>query len=512
MAFPNRRVRNYLRKPGAEEVRALAALDHIPLDDDDAKVYAELVAEMVDCVDLLDELPLTPGTSNIAGRDAGYIPTTAEDPHNIFTRRCNIQGAAAGPLHGLTFAVKDNLDVAGMVTTNSSRMFGYTPVRDAVAVERLLEAGATLVGKTNLDDFAAGGTTETSYFGPTRNPRNPEYVPGGSSGGSGAAVAAGLVDFALAVDQGGSSRIPAAFCGEVSIKATQGLVPSHGSTHMDHTIDSVCPIADTVSMTARVLEAIAGSDDRDPQWTRGVVASRAYGAVEATDLHGLRVGVVREALDDTICDGSVLERFDETRKLLMDAGATVEEVEIPLWRHGWDIELPMLISWNANMIRSEGIGYGHLGEVDPAKVHAFGLARRRQGHMFPPLVKLYLIAERYLHEEFLNTVYARAQGLRRQLRSQIDTALEGYDVLMTPGNAITAPKLPEGRLSASELIHRIPSVVYMTCPLNLSGHPALVLPNGTGNEGLPTSVQVIGQHFAEEEVFGFGLALESLLA
>jgi amidase len=512
MATPTGRTRTYLRKPGADEVKELGLLDHIPLDDADAATYADLLGEMVDLVDRLDELPL-PAASAAAetARDAGYVPSAEEDPHNIYTRRCRVEGAESGPLKGLTFAAKDNLDVAGIPTTNASRMFPYTPVRDALTVERALAAGATLVGKTNLDDFAAGGTTETSYFGPTRNPRNPAYSPGGSSGGSGAAVAAGDVDFALAVDQGGSGRIPAAFCGVVAIKATHGLVPSHGSTHMDHTIDYVCPVAGTVELTARVLEAIAGGDERDPQWTRGDMSGGAYGSVEPRALEGLRVGVVPESCNESVCDADVLKQFADTVELLRSSGAKVEDLSVPLWPHGWDIELPMLISWNANMIRSEGIGYGHTGEVDPQKVHAFALARRREAHMFPPLVKVYLMAERFLHEELLNTAYAQAQCLRRELRAQIDAALSRCDVLITPGNATTAPELAKERMTASELIHRIPSVVYTTSPLNLSGHPALVLPNGTARSGLPTSVQVIGPHRTEELVLGAGLSLETAL-
>src|SRR5581483_2497108 len=173
-------------------------------------------------------------------------------------------------------AVKDNISVAGVPTTNASRMPPYIPDVDAVVVERIIEAGGAIVGKLNMDDMAAAGTGETSAFGPARNPIDPARSAGGSSGGSGAAVASGEVDIALGVDQGGSGRIPAAFCGVVTVKATQGLVPSFGVAHIDHTIDSVTPIARSVADVATTLEVIAGEDWRDPQWVRGPLIADHY--------------------------------------------------------------------------------------------------------------------------------------------------------------------------------------------------------------------------------------------
>ena len=221
-----------------------------------------------------------------------------EDPYNAFIRRCRVVGRPTGRLAGRTVGLKDNIRLAGVPMTNGSRLLEhYVPDVDAVVVERLLDAGAVIVGKLNMDDMGFAGTSETSAFGVVRNPRNPAFSAGGSSGGSGAAVAAGAVDLALAVDQGGSGRIPASWCGVVALKPTHGLVPSFGITYLDHTIDFVCPLARTVAEVAEALEVIAGDDPRDPQWVRGPIRTEPYTQSLDAPIAGVRLGLVREAMD-----------------------------------------------------------------------------------------------------------------------------------------------------------------------------------------------------------------------
>ena len=221
----------------------------------------------------LELLHATPGLAlrhpPAGSRDPGRRPSRHEDPYNAFIRVCDVRGAGSGLLAGRTVGLKDNIDVAGIPTSNASATRAFTPARDAVVVERILAAGGRIVGKLNMDDFGAGASGETSAFGPPRNPHDPTRSAGGSSGGSGAALAAGAVDLALGVDQAGSARIPASFCGVVAVKATHGLIPSQGVTHLDHTLDAVCPMASTVEDAALLLEAIAGDDWRDPQWVGG---------------------------------------------------------------------------------------------------------------------------------------------------------------------------------------------------------------------------------------------------
>ena len=224
-----------LRGPSPDEVERLAALDEVELAAGEAEELQPVVAALVAAAAaaLAVEEPRPPAPAR-----EWWPPPAEENPYNAFITCCRVEGAAGGLLAGRSVGVKDNISVAGVPTSNGSRLPSFTPAVDAVVVERILAAGGTIVGKLNMDDFGAAGTGETSAFGPPRNPVNTAYSAGGSSGGSGAAVRSGECDLALAVDQGGSGRIPAAFCGLVAAKGTHGLVPSHGVTHIDHTIDA----------------------------------------------------------------------------------------------------------------------------------------------------------------------------------------------------------------------------------------------------------------------------------
>ncbi|MFZ1996407.1 MAG: amidase family protein, partial [Solirubrobacteraceae bacterium] len=317
--------------PSAAELVDLAARDDIRLTENEAAELVQVVARLVEAagraLDVEGDLPVARPTD----RDPGHRPSPEENPHNAFVRRCEIAGTATGPLAGRTVAVKDNISVAGVPTTNGSRMPAYTPDLDAVVVERILAAGGTIVGKLNMDDMAAAGTGETSAFGPARNPMNPAHSAGGSSGGSGAVVAAGEADLSLGVDQGGSGRIPAAFCGVVGVKATHGSVPSFGVAHIDHTIDSVTPIAATVADAALLLDVIAGEDWRDPQWARGVVESPPCADAATEDLAGLRVGIIRESCDARLCVPAVVAGVHRAADALAAAGAQTEKITIPIW-------------------------------------------------------------------------------------------------------------------------------------------------------------------------------------
>ena len=317
--------------PDADEVERLARLDAIELAPGETDELAPVIATLTDVGDLLGRLAGALPLPVPAQRDAGSVPTPAENPYNAFIRRCRVEGAATGSLVGLEIGLKDNISLAGVPTTNGSRLSSYTPVHDAVVVERILAAGGTIVGKLNMDDFGASGLGETSAFGPARNPIDPSRSAGGSSGGSGAAVRSGEVDLSLAVDQGGSGRIPAAFCGVVAVKATHGLVPSWGISHIDHTIDFVTPLARTVEGAATLLEVIAGSDWRDAQWVRAQPESGDYRGAGNEGIEGLRIAVVVESADPGVCDPAVVQNLARAADALRAAGAEVGEISLPLW-------------------------------------------------------------------------------------------------------------------------------------------------------------------------------------
>jgi amidase len=446
-------------------------------------------------------------------RDPGGRPTADEDPYNAFIRRCVVEGDRTGPLAGRTVAVKDNIAVGGVPMTEGSRFPPFTPTVDAVVVERILDAGGTIVGTLNMDDHAGGATGVMSAFGATRNPVDPTRTAGGSSTGAGSAVRSDAVDFALGVDQGGSGRIPAAFCGVVGVKATHGLVPSFGVGHIDHTIDHITPLARGVHDAALLLEVIAGEDWRDPQWVRGPITPGAYTSAAGLGVDTMRIGVIEESVSSVACDASVLEGLERAVSALRKAGAIVERFSLPIWADGFATFQPFVAHLIANTIRSEGIGYGHLGYIDVDRLHAFAVARRAESRTLNPYIKCWMLADRFLHERNLNVSFGVLQNQRLLIRRRISEALADWDVLLTPTVPMVAPRLLGPDPSIDELLAHSPeTVAFNTAPLNLSGHPALSIPTEWGRDGaLPTAVQVIAPHLGEHAAFRVAFVLEEAL-
>lgn len=502
-----------LSRPTVTELVELAQRDDIQLTVEEAGELLEVVARLVEAADCALHLEYELPIERPAGRDPGYRPDPDENPYNAFIRRCRVARTDSGPLAGRTVAVKDNISVAGVPTTNGSRLPAHTPDVDAAVVERILDAGGTIVGKLNMDDMAAAGTGETSAFGPARNPVNPRYSAGGSSGGSGAAVAASEVDIALAVDQGGSGRIPAAFCGVVAVKATHGLVPSFGVTHIDHTIDSVTPIARNVTDAATLLEVIVGADWRDPQWVRGELASGPYAGAGQQDINGMRIGIIRESCDDRYCVPAVLTGLTRAADGLASAGAEVEETSIPLWSHALTIFQPYIGQLVASMFRSDGEGVGHMGYIDSGRMEAFARARRDHSPLLAHQIKAWVLTDRYFRDRYANVTFARLHNLRLLVRREIDAMLSRFDLLLTPTLPITAPLLPDRADPFADVAERTSAALcYNTAPLNLSGHPALTIPSGRDETGLPTAAQIIARPLQERVMFRAGFALERALS
>jgi amidase len=507
------RFRPRIQPPSAADVRAMAALDGIELRDGEAEELLGTVEALVAAAARAEEretieLELRPGR-----RDPGRRPTREEDPYNAFVRRCRVEGAPEGALAGKTVGVNDNIAVGGVPMTEGSHWPAWIPSSDAVVVERVLDAGGSIAGTLNMDEFGGGATGVMSSHGPALNPVDPTRTAGGSSGGCGAAVRSGALDLALGVDQGGSGRIPAAWCGLVCIKATHGLVPSHGVGHIDHTIDHVTPIARDVRGAALLLEAVAGEDWRDPQWVRGPIAVDAYSEAAGDGVAGLRVGVVEESVDRVECDGEVVAGLERAVEALREAGAAVERFSLPIWADGFATYQPLVAHLIANMMRSEGTGYGHLGHLDVERTHAFALARRGQSVNLNPYVKAWMLADRFLHERYQNVSYATLQNQRLLVRRRIMEALRDWDLLLTPTVPQLAPKLFDREPTIDELLAHSPaSAAFNTAPLNLSGHPGLSVPTEWGRDGrLPTAVQIVAPHFAERRAFAAAFALEAAL-
>ncbi|HEY3673012.1 MAG TPA: amidase family protein [Acidimicrobiia bacterium] len=501
-----------VRPPTVAQVLDYAARHHLHLGPDRAEFLTAVVGETIAASSRLDDLDEPSVPLQFTNRDPGRPPRAGEDPYNAFIRYCRVEGAAEGPLAGRTLAVKDCISVAGIPTTNGGRRIPpLVPIEDAVVVERLLAAGCTIVGKTNLEDLALG-LGEGSYFGAARNPHDPRFATGGSSSGSGAAVAAGLADLALGADEAGSVRIPAAWCGLVGMKATHGLVPSYGLSYMDHTLDHIGPMTRTVADNAAMLQVMAGSDWRDPQWVRGDIVVGDYVGAAGEGVEGLRIGVLTESLAPVGVTPDVAEVFERAQKTFTSLGATISEVSVPLWPDAFAIEGMALGVGLTMMAHSYGQGYGHMGRIDPYALSANAAQTTLQADDLPAYLQASMIAADYLHDKYLNHYYGKAHNLRLELRRQIDALFEDVDLIITPTTPTVAHELLDRPADDAEMLQRMMEsigAVSNTCALDLSGHPGLSVPAGTGAHDLPVGVQIIGPRFADALVYQAGFAFEA---
>jgi aspartyl-tRNA(Asn)/glutamyl-tRNA(Gln) amidotransferase subunit A len=411
------------------------------------------------------------------------------------------RGEDPGPLAGVPIALKDNLCTRGIPTTCSSRILdGWRPPYDATVVERVAAAGAVVIGKTNLDEFAMGSSTENSAFGPTRNPYDTSRVPGGSSGGSAAAVAAGFAVLALGSDTGGSIRQPAALCGVVGVKPTYGAVSRYGLIAFASSLDQIGPFATTVGDAALLLDTIAGYDQMDStSWPTPLPAlSGAIGEGVA----GLRVGVVREFMEGG-ADPDVLRRVNEAADALVAGGAEVIEVSVPSVIYG--LSAYYLIApaeASSNLARYDGVRYGlRVPAEDIGRMYG---ATRAKG--FGAEVKRRIMLGTYaLSAGYYDAYYGQAQRVRTLIIRDFAAAYERCDVLLAPTAPTTA--FAFGAKTDNPLAMYLSDV--FTIPSNLAGHPAMSVPFGTGDDGLPVGVQVLAPALGEAVMFRAAGALEA---
>jgi aspartyl-tRNA(Asn)/glutamyl-tRNA(Gln) amidotransferase subunit A len=410
-------------------------------------------------------------------------------------------GEDPGPLAGVPVALKDNFCTRGIATTCSSRILeGWRPPYDATVVERLAAAGAVFVGKTNLDEFAMGSSTENSAFGPTRNPHDLNRVPGGSSGGSAAAVAAAFSPLAFGSDTGGSIRQPAAFCGVVGVKPTYGRVSRYGLVAFASSLDQIGPFTSCVDDAALAMELIAGHDPRDTTSIPEPVP--AYSADIAHGVEGLRVGVVREFLQADGLAPDVARRVNEAAAALEHAGDKIDEASVPSAIFG--LSAYYLIApaeASSNLARYDGVRYGL--RVDAPTTAEMNIKTRTAG--FGAEVKRRIMLGTYaLSAGYYDAYYGKAQRVRTLILRDFDRAYEGFDVLLGP----TAPTTAfEFGAKADPLAMYLNDV--FTIPSNLSGHPAVSVPFGTGDDGLPVGVQVLAPALGESMMLRVAAALEA---
>ena len=413
-------------------------------------------------------------------------------------------GEDPGPLAGVPVALKDNLCTRGVPTTCSSRILeGWLPPYDATVVERLAAAGAVVVGKTNLDEFAMGSSTENSAFGVTRNPLDLTRVPGGSSGGSAAAVAAGFAPLALGSDTGGSIRQPAALCGVVGVKPTYGAVSRYGLVAFASSLDQIGPFARTVYDAALLLEAIGGHDPRDST----SIPEPAASLTEVLDrgVEGLRIGVIEELSGDGLegIADDVRSRLGEAVSALDAAGATVETTSVPSTVYGlsaYYVIAPAEAS--SNLARYDGVRYGL--RVDAPNAGDMNTATRTAG--FGDEVKRRIMLGTYaLSAGYYDAYYGKSQKVRTLIVQDFARAYEEFDLLLCPTAPTTA--FPIGEKTADPMTMYLNDVC--TIPSNLAGHPAMSVPFGVGDDGMPVGVQILAPAMGEPTMFQAAAVLEA---
>ena len=410
-------------------------------------------------------------------------------------------GTLTGPLAGVPVAVKDNICTKGYKTTCSSRILeNFVPTYAAQAVENLIAAGVVIIGKTNMDEFAMGSTTETSAFGPTKNPWNQEHVPGGSSGGSAAAVAAGECFMALGSDTGGSIRQPASFCGITGMKPTYGTISRYGLIAYGSSLDQIGPMAKDVSDCAALLETVASYDKKDS--TSIERGEYDFTSVLVDDVKGMKIGIPKDYFGEGL-DSEVREAVMNAARTLEEKGAVIEEFDLGLV----DYAIPAYYviaaaEASSNLSRFDGIKYGYRAKGAEG-LHAMYKKTRSEG--FGPEVKRRIMLGSFvLSSGYYDAYYLKALRTKALIKQEFDKAFASYDLILGPAAPTTAPKLGD---SLSDPIKMYLGDIY-TISANLAGLPGISVPCGKDSKGLPIGLQLLGDCFQEKKLIRAAYAFE----
>ena len=411
------------------------------------------------------------------------------------------KGELTGALAGVPVAIKDNMCTKGLLTTCSSKILeNYIPTYTASAVQNLTDAGCVIIGKTNMDEFAMGSTTETSYYGVTRNPHNPDHVPGGSSGGSAAAVALNECFFALGSDTGGSIRQPSAFCGITGMKPTYGTVSRYGLIAYGSSLDQIGPMTKNVTDCAAVLETIASYDKKDST----LMKREEYDFTSALvrDVKGLRIGLPKDYFGEGL-DSEVKAAIFKAAETFRRMGAIVEEFDLGLVQYA--IPAYYIIASaeaSSNLERFDGVKYGYRTK-EYGDLHSMYKKTRSEG--FGSEVKRRIMLGSFvLSSGYYNAYYLKALKTKALIKQEFDKAFEKYDIILAPAAPTTAPLLGS---SLQDPIKMYLSDIY-TISANLAGIPGLSIPCGKDNKGLPIGMQLLGGCFQEKTLLRAGFAYE----
>jgi len=414
-------------------------------------------------------------------------------------------GKPVGRLAGVPIAIKDNICTDGTLTTCASKMLGdFVPPYDATVIKKLLKEDAIIIGKTNMDEFAMGSSTENSSFKPTKNPWDLTRVPGGSSGGSAAVVAAGLSPISLGSDTGGSIRQPAAFCGVVGFKPTYGIVSRFGLIAFGSSLDQIGPFSKSVTDAALTLEVIQGEDSLDSTSYKGEIKSD-YLSTLADGVKGMKIGVPKEFFQSSL-DEEISDSIKQSIQVLKDLGAEVSEMSLPITEEG--LSAYYIISSaeaSSNLARFDGVRYGYRPEefsnIDDlmvkSRTEAFGKEVKRR----------IMLGTYALSSGYYDAYYNRAHKLKKKIKEEFKKAFDEYDVILSPTTPTVAFKCGE---KSEDPLSMYLADIY-TVNANLAGIPAISIPCALSKEGLPIGLQILGPHFGEEKILKAAYALEQEL-
>ncbi|MBX3502401.1 MAG: amidase [Alphaproteobacteria bacterium] len=491
--------------PTPSQLRAAADEIGLSLTDADVTSFIELIRPSVGAYNVVDAMP-----DNLPEvrypRTPGKRPSPEENKHNAWYVKTTVQGAADGKLKGKTVALKDNIMLAGVPMMNgASTLEGYVPDIDATVVQRVLDAGATIIGKTHCEYYCMSGGSHTNATGAVHNPFRMGYSAGGSSSGSAVVVALGEADMALGGDQGGSIRMPASFSGIYGMKPTHGLVPYTGIMPIEIYVDHTGPMTRTVSDNALLLEVLAGPDGYDPR--QYDVKIHAYTKALGGGAKGMRIGVVAEGFQQPNAEDAVNAKVRKAAKHFESLGAAVEEVSIPMHMLAPALWTPIgTEGMTQTMMYGDGYGVSR-PDLYVTSLMDFHRHWRTRADELSETTKIFLILGTYIRKHYGSRYYGKAMNLTRLLTAAYDAALARYDLLLMPTTPIKATPLPPPDAPRELYVERALNMIANTAPFDITHHPAMALPCGLV-DGLPASVMLIGKHFDEPTIYRAAFAFE----
>jgi amidase len=497
------------RRPEVDELKQFAQAKGLSIALGEQEQFKLLSDALIDVLETLDAQETAPIPILEAVRDPGRPPDPGEDPYNAIVRWCRVEADASGILSGRRISLKDSVGVAGVPLTCGSRVLsGFVPASDSVVVERILRAGGEIVALTNMDDFALSAGGESSFYGPTLNPFDSRRTAGGSSGGAAAALHYDGIDLSIGCDQGGSIRVPAAWCGVIGLKPTHGLVPYTGIVGIDQTFDHAGPMGRSSADVAALLQTIAGKDESDPRQREVPARDYVAAVAKAPDtLAGVTLGVVMQGFaEEAGVQPAVVEAVEDAISRFVGLGVRIARISIPEHLQAGGSSFATAIQGMTALLESGGNGFGWKGRYWADLPAALGPGLRDHADDLSTQVKIYLILGAWLQREYSGTLYAKAQNIRPTLVAAYDRALAGVDALLMPTTPGVAHMLGSN-LPLAERVLRGWAVLANTIPADMTGHPALTIP-AAETEGLPVGVMLIGEHFADDRLLSLAATYE----